>query len=51
MYTLNLKSGKLLGSNPSTPDRRHIEENVTLSLNTLHLINQYIDSISLDLKL
>ncbi|RCK60725.1 Beige 1 [Candida viswanathii] len=47
MYTLNLKSGKLLGSNPPTPDRRNTEENVTLSLNTLHLINQYIDSISL----
>ncbi|KAG4406191.1 hypothetical protein JTP64_005062 [Candida tropicalis] len=51
MYTLNLKSGKLLGSNPSTPDRRHIEENVTLSLNTLHLINQYIDSISLGFEI
>ncbi|KAL6453438.1 BPH1 Beige protein 1 [Candida maltosa Xu316] len=47
MYTLSLKSGKLLSSNPSTPTRAHAEENVTLSLNVLHLINQYCDLISL----
>lgn len=45
MYTLSLKSGKLLHSNPSTPIKSNNQENVTLALDVLHLINQYITSI------
>ncbi|EGW30840.1 uncharacterized protein SPAPADRAFT_142074 [Spathaspora passalidarum NRRL Y-27907] len=47
MYTLNLKAGKLLGSNPATPMTSTSQENTTLSLKVLHLINQYLDSLSL----
>ena len=50
MYTLSLKSGKLLHSNPSTQSKSNNQENVTLALDVLHLINQYITSIKLDLR-
>ncbi|ODV81035.1 beach-domain-containing protein [Suhomyces tanzawaensis NRRL Y-17324] len=46
LYTLSLKSGRLLGSNPSSPRKSEQEqEDLTLSMNVLHLLNKYIDSI------
>ncbi|KAK6462101.1 hypothetical protein DFJ63DRAFT_143436 [Scheffersomyces coipomensis] len=47
MYVYSLRSGQLLGSNPASPTKNKVEENLTLSLNVLHLINSYIDAVSL----
>lgn len=47
MYTLSLRQGRLL-SNPSSPARsRNSVQNLTLSLDVLHLMNEYSDVISL----
>lgn len=48
MYILNLESGRLL-SNPSSPIQpTHVaNRNVTLALNVLHLVNEYLDSINI----
>ena len=45
MYTLNLKSGKLLSSNPTSPTKSKIDSNLDLKLDVLHVVNGYIESI------
>lgn len=46
-YTLSLKNGKLLSSNPSSPTKASEDKNSTLSFDVLHLINEYCDGIKL----
>ncbi|KAG7666110.1 BPH1 [[Candida] subhashii] len=48
MYNLNLESGRLL-SNPPSPIHPSVsmKRDMTLSLNVLHLVNEYLDSISI----
>jgi hypothetical protein len=47
MYTLNLKSGKLLTSNPTSPTKSKIDSNLDLKLDVLHVVNGYIESIKI----
>ncbi|CAI5757465.1 unnamed protein product [Candida verbasci] len=44
LNTLSLESGNSLGSSPSTPNRDN-KENVTLTLDVLHLIYQHTESL------
>ncbi|CUM63101.1 uncharacterized protein PRCAT00000667001 [Priceomyces carsonii] len=47
MCILSSKYGKSLSSSPNSPARSSADDNMNTSLNVLHLINQYIDSISI----
>lgn len=45
LYTLNSKSGNLLGSNPSSPTKSKKDPDFELRLNVLHVLNEYTESV------